>query len=107
MFKFLKRITELEEQLNTVNKQLSDVNKFNKAALDDFKTIRSKLVELENRLIKLEHFNDSIDFEEIESNLKKDISNEVRSYLLQISKELYGKVDNLSKLFQKRNSVPK
>lgn len=82
-----KRIKKLEERLDKVNE-------FNRATLDDLKTIRDRIVEIEKFY--------ATDFKGLENRLKKNVSNEIKSYLSQINKEISKKIDNLSKLISNK-----
>lgn len=82
-----KRIKKLEERLDKVNE-------FNRATLDDLKTIRDRIVEIEKFY--------ATDFKGLENRLKKNVSNEIKSYLSQVNKEISKKIDNLSKLISNK-----
>ena len=85
-----KRIKRIEERLD-----LND--EFNRATLKDLKVIRNRIVEIEKFY--------STDFDNLEKRFKENVSNEIKSYLSQTSKELDKKIDNLSKYFQNRNPI--
>lgn len=92
IFGFLnrKRIKKIEERLN-----LND--EFNKATLEDLKAIR-------NRIVKIEEFY-STDFVDLENRFKKNVSNELKSYLSQTNKELDKKIKQLSRFLQNNNPI--
>ena len=82
-----KRIKKIEERLD-----LND--RFNKATLEDLKTIRDRIVEIEKFY--------STDFEDLENRFKRNVSNEIKSYLSETSKELDKKIEYLSNFFRNK-----
>lgn len=85
-----KRIKKIEERLD-----LND--EFNRATLKDLKAIR-------NKIVKIEEFY-STDFVDLENRFKKNVSNELKSYLSQTSKELDKKIKQLSQFLQNNNPI--
>ena len=82
-----KRSKKIEERLD-----LND--RFNKATLEDLKTIRDRIVEIEKFY--------STDFEDLENRFKRNVSNEIKSYLSETSKELDKKIEYLSNFFRNK-----
>ena len=78
-----KRIKRLEEKVD-------NINEFNKATLDDLKSIR-------DRIVKIEEFY-ATDFDKLEERLKKNVSNEIKPYLSETRKVISKQIENLSKL---------
>ena len=85
-----KRIKKIEKRLD-----LND--EFNKATLEDLKAIR-------NRIVEIEEFY-TTDFVGLENRFKENVSNELKSYLSQTSKELDKKIKQLSKFLQNNNPL--
>ena len=89
IFGFLnrKRIKQLEERVD-------NINEFNRATLKDLKAIR-------NRIVKIEEFY-ATDFEGLEKQLKKSVSDEIKLYLSEASKDISNKIEKLSKSVQNK-----
>ena len=82
-----KRIKRLEERVD-------NVNEFNRATLTDLKTIRDRLVEIEEFY--------ATDFDKLEERLKKNVSDEIKLYLSEANRDISNKIENLSKLVQNK-----
>jgi ribosomal protein L9 len=82
-----KRIKRLEERVD-------NVNEFNRATLTDLKTIRDRLVEIEEFY--------ATDFNKLEERLKKNVSDEIKLYLSEANRDISNKIENLSKLVQNK-----
>lgn len=82
-----KRIKQLEERVD-------NINEFNRATLTDLKTIRDRLVEIEEFY--------ATDFDKLEKRLKKNVSDEIKLYLSEANRDISNKIENLSKLVQNK-----
>ena len=78
-----KRIKRLEERVD-------NINEFNRATLEDLKSIR-------DRIVKIEDFY-ATDFDELEKRLKKNVSDEIKPYLSETRKAISKQIETLSRL---------
>ena len=78
-----KRIKRLEERVD-------NINEFNRATLEDLKSIR-------DRIVKIEDFY-ATDFDKLEKRLKKNVSDEIKPYLSETRKAISKQIETLSRL---------